>query len=191
MLARFCPLTRALLCAAALVAPSGAYAQNPLMLGHPEDYPRADIEHGARIYAAQCDRCHGPDGRGVNGVDLGSGKFSHATTDAQLRNVIANGFPTAGMPAFTFDAADFTGVVAYLRNMNSIDRGSLKPGNFADVAIFDPTRIADRATFTEPQQYAVGMVHVLVNGVTVLRDGEHTGATPGRFVKGPGAGRCS
>jgi N-acyl-D-amino-acid deacylase len=70
-------------------------------------------------------------------------------------------------------------------------RGALKPGNFADVAIFDPMKIADRATFTQPQQYAVGMVHVLVNGVPVLRDGEHTGATPGRFVKGPGAGRCN
>jgi putative heme-binding domain-containing protein len=108
-----------------------AYAQNPTMLGHPEDYPRADIEHGARIYAENCDRCHGPDGRGVNGVDLRSGKFSHATTDGQLRTVITNGFPTAGMPAFTFDAADLAGVVAYLRNMNSIDRGSMKPGNAA------------------------------------------------------------
>jgi len=101
------------------------------MLGHPEDYPRADIEHGARIYAENCERCHSPDGRGVNGVDLGSGKFSHATTDGQLRNVITSGFPTAGMPAFAFDATDLTGVVAYLRNMNSIDRGSLKPGNAA------------------------------------------------------------
>jgi putative heme-binding domain-containing protein len=128
---------RALIWAAAVflgglvVALSGgaAYAQNPLMLGHPEDYPRADIEHGARLYAENCDRCHGPDGRGVNGVDLRSGKFNHATTDGQLRGVITTGFPTAGMPAFTFDAADLTGVVAYLRNMNSIDRGSMKPGN--------------------------------------------------------------
>src|SRR5437764_9597672 len=112
---------RALLWAAAvvlvLVGVGGAgshgavYAQNPVMLGHPEDYPRADIEHGARIYAENCDRCHGPDGRGVNGVDLGSGKFSHATTDGQLRNVITTGFPTAGMPAFTFDPTDLTGVV--------------------------------------------------------------------------------
>ena len=76
-------------------------------------------------------------------------------------------------------------------NLGLKDRGALKPGNFADIAIFDPAKIADRATFTRPQQYAVGMVHVLVNGVPVLRDGEHTGATPGRFVKGPGAGRCS
>ena len=75
-------------------------------------------------------------------------------------------------------------------NLGIKDRGALKAGNFADIAVFDPAKIADRATFTQPQQYAVGMVHVLVNGVPVLRDGEHTGATPGRFVKGPGAGRC-
>lgn len=76
-------------------------------------------------------------------------------------------------------------------NLGIKDRGSLKAGNFADIAVFDPEKISDRATFTKPQQYAVGMVHVLVNGVPVLRDGEHTGATPGRFVKGPGAGRCN
>jgi putative heme-binding domain-containing protein len=67
----------------------------------------------------------------VSGVALASGKFNHATTDGQLRNVITNGFPTAGMPAFTFDSADLIGVVAYLRNMNTFDRGSLKPGNTA------------------------------------------------------------
>ena len=76
-------------------------------------------------------------------------------------------------------------------NLGIKDRGSLKPGYFADLAIFDPMKIADRATFTQPQQYAVGMVHVLINGVPVLRDGQHTGATPGRFVKGPGAGKCN
>jgi len=75
-------------------------------------------------------------------------------------------------------------------NLGIKDRGALMPGNYADIAVFDPARIADRATFTQPQQYAVGMVHVLVNGTSVLRDGEHTGATPGRFVKGPGYGRC-
>ena len=75
-------------------------------------------------------------------------------------------------------------------NVGLKDRGALKAGHFADIAIFDPAKIADRATFTKPQQYAVGMRHVFVNGVQVLRDGEHTGATPGRFVKGPGAGRC-
>jgi len=55
--------------------------------------------------------------------------------------------------------------------------------------VFDPQRIAERATFTEPHQLAEGMVHVFVNGTPVLRDGAHTGATPGRFVRGPGYGR--
>lgn len=75
-------------------------------------------------------------------------------------------------------------------NLRIPDRGLLKTGYFADLAIFDPKTIADRATFAKPQQYAVGMRHVFVNGVQVLKDGAHTGATPGRFVKGPGAGKC-
>jgi N-acyl-D-amino-acid deacylase len=75
-------------------------------------------------------------------------------------------------------------------NLGLKDRGRLKPGHFADIAIFDPATIADKATFAQPQQYAVGMRHVFVNGVAVLRDGEHTGATPGRFVRGPGWKRC-
>lgn len=61
-------------------------------------------------------------------------------------------------------------------------RGALRPGYFADIVIFDPTTITDHATFESPHQYATGMVHVLVNGVPVLRGGEHTGATPGRVV---------
>lgn len=66
------------------------------------------------------------------------------------------------------------------------ERGRLAPGYFADIAIFDPAVIGDRATFEEPHQYSVGMVHVLVNGKAVVRDGAHTGATPGRAVRGPG-----
>lgn len=71
-------------------------------------------------------------------------------------------------------------------NLGLRRRGSLAPGYYADVVAFDPGTITDHATFEEPHQYATGVVHVLVNGVPVLRDGEHTGATPGRFVKGPG-----
>jgi N-acyl-D-amino-acid deacylase len=70
------------------------------------------------------------------------------------------------------------------------DRGFLKPGMAGDVVVFDPATIADRATFEKPQQYAVGVSHVWVNGVQVLADGAHTGAKPGRFVKGPGFGKC-
>lgn len=75
-------------------------------------------------------------------------------------------------------------------NLGIRDRGSLEKGHFADLAIFDPATISDRATFDSPQQFAVGMRHVFVNGRQVLRDGEHTGATPGRFVKGPGWNKC-
>jgi len=66
------------------------------------------------------------------------------------------------------------------------DRGRLAVGQFADVVAFDPKTIADRATYEQPHQYAVGMRHVWVNGTHVLKDGEHTGAKPGRVVKGPG-----
>ena len=76
-------------------------------------------------------------------------------------------------------------------NLSIKDRGSLKAGYFADLAVFDPATIADHATFETPQRYATGMRHVLVNGIPVLRDGEHTGATPGRFVRGPGWNRCT
>ena len=57
---------------------------------------------------------------------------------------------------------------------------------FADIAVFDPATIADRATFEKAHQFAVGMKHVFVNGAHVLKDGEHTGAKPGRALYGPG-----
>jgi N-acyl-D-amino-acid deacylase len=71
-------------------------------------------------------------------------------------------------------------------NLKVKRRGALKPGYFADLAIFDPEKITDNATFEKPRQYATGMVHVFVNGVQVLKDGEHTGAFPGKVVRGPG-----
>lgn len=71
-------------------------------------------------------------------------------------------------------------------NFKLKDRGRLAPGYFADIVVFDPAAIADHATYEQPQQFATGVRDVLVNGVQVLRDGEHTGATPGRVVRGPG-----
>ena len=71
-------------------------------------------------------------------------------------------------------------------NLSLKGRGYLKPGYFADIAIFNPDTIQDHATFEKPHQYATGMKHVFVNGKMVLKDGEATGATPGRFVHGPG-----
>lgn len=72
-------------------------------------------------------------------------------------------------------------------NLKLERRGRLLPGHLADVVVFDPARIQDHATPSEPHRYATGMVHVFVNGEQVLADGEHTGATPGRAVRGPGA----
>jgi len=71
-------------------------------------------------------------------------------------------------------------------NLKLEKRGELRVGNYADVVIFDPARVKDNATFAKPHQYAEGVMHVFVNGVQVLKNGEHTGAKPGRFVKGPG-----
>jgi N-acyl-D-amino-acid deacylase len=71
-------------------------------------------------------------------------------------------------------------------NLGLARRGLLKPGMYADVVVFDPATIADKATFEQPHQYAVGVRHVFVNGVQVLKDGEHTGKTPGRALWGPG-----
>jgi N-acyl-D-amino-acid deacylase len=71
-------------------------------------------------------------------------------------------------------------------NLGLDHRGLIKEGMFADVVVFDPATIADRATFEKPHQYAVGVKHVFVNGVQVLNDGAHTGAKPGRALWGPG-----
>jgi len=76
-------------------------------------------------------------------------------------------------------------------NLGIKDRGALKPGYYADVVVFDPATIGDRATFEAPHQYSVGVRDVFVNGVAVLRNGEHSGATPGRAVRGAGFNRCS
>lgn len=71
-------------------------------------------------------------------------------------------------------------------NLKIKRRGSLAVGHYADVVVFDPQKIQDHATFEKPMQYATGMMHVFVNGTQVLENGEHTGATPGRVVRGPG-----
>jgi len=71
-------------------------------------------------------------------------------------------------------------------NLGLDHRGSIKEGMFADIVVFDPATIADRATYETPHQYSIGMNHVFVNGVQVLKDGEHTGAKPGRALWGPG-----
>jgi N-acyl-D-amino-acid deacylase len=71
-------------------------------------------------------------------------------------------------------------------NLKIKRRGLLKKGYFADIVIFDPETIQDHATFAKPHQYSTGVHHVFVNGVPVIKDGEHTGEMPGRVVRGPG-----
>ena len=88
-----------------------------------------------------------------------------------------NQFSPLLLPTNTLEEAETLGIS---------ERGRLVSGYFADVVIFDPEKIADHATFAEPHQYSTGMVHVLVNGVPVVTDGKHTGATPGRAIRGPG-----
>lgn len=77
-----------------------------------------------------------------------------------------------------------TGLAA--ENIRLTDRGLLRVGYYADIVIFDPNTISDHATFENPHQYASGVEHVIVNGIQVLKNGEHTGKTPGKFVRGPG-----
>jgi N-acyl-D-amino-acid deacylase len=71
-------------------------------------------------------------------------------------------------------------------NLKLTDRGRLIEGAYADVVVFDPATIQDHATYERPHQYSTGVAHVLVNGQLVLRDGRHTGALPGRVLRGPG-----
>ena len=71
-------------------------------------------------------------------------------------------------------------------NLRLADRGLVEQGYYADLVVFDPDRIEDHATFDEPHRYATGVSDVVVNGTLALRDGEPTGALPGRVVRGPG-----
>lgn len=114
-----------------VAAGSFAVAAQTAPQAHPGEYAAADIAYGVRLYDAQCTTCHGAQGDGVAGVDLKSGKFRNAVTDQDLARVIGNGIPGTGMLAFQFDAAEMAGIVAYVRNLNAFDRGSVRTGDAA------------------------------------------------------------
>ncbi len=80
-------------------------------------YTPADAENGGRLYRTNCSACHGPDGDGVPGVDLGHGKFRRATTDEQIEAIIKNGIPGTGMPPGNFSEVQAGTIVAYLRSL--------------------------------------------------------------------------
>jgi N-acyl-D-amino-acid deacylase len=96
------------------------------------------------------------------------GKYSRDEKAVELKDAIKK---LANLPA---------------KHLKLVKRGELKTGNYADVVIFDPAAVTDHATFDKPHQYATGVTDVFVNGVQVLKASEHTGAFPGKFVKGPG-----
>ena len=75
---------------------------------------------------------------------------------------------------------------AVATRLNIRERGFLREGYYADVVVFDPLTVGDRATYQEPHQLSTGIEQVFVNGQAVVTDGEHTGALPGRAVRGPG-----
>ena len=103
-------------------------AQNPAQ-DHAGQYEMSDIVYGAQLYAAQCVNCHGAGGDGVGGVDLRSGTIRRAATDRELQQLVTNGIRGTAMPAFNFSMAEQTGIVAYIRNMNALDAGSVKLGD--------------------------------------------------------------
>lgn len=82
-------------------------------------YSRTDIDSGAKLYASQCESCHGPNGDSIGNVDLASNKFRRATSDQDLMNLITTGIPESGMPAHYLNQAELIGLVAYLRNMRN------------------------------------------------------------------------
>jgi cytochrome c oxidase cbb3-type subunit III len=102
-------------------------AQAPL---HDSQYPEADIAYGAALYASKCVTCHGAQGDAIGGVNLRGGTFRNAVLDRDLERFIRSGSP-AGMPAFVLDAAEMSGIVAYLRNMNVFDVATVKTGDVA------------------------------------------------------------
>ncbi len=102
-----------------LLNPCPLFAQE-----HAGQYARADIEYGFRLYGANCAACHGPNGDLVDGVNLRSGTLRRAATDQDLNRVITNGIPGTAMPPGKFNAAELTGLVAYIRMMRDFDPGS-------------------------------------------------------------------
>jgi putative heme-binding domain-containing protein len=108
-----------------LVAGGGRIQAQP----RARQYAPADIQYGSRVYAAQCAVCHGASGNVVAGVDLRSGQLRRASSDAELFEIITTGIPGTAMPPFSFNAAELTGIIAYVRNMRDFDARSVPLGD--------------------------------------------------------------
>jgi putative heme-binding domain-containing protein len=115
---------------ATVLGAAGVLATGALLRAQQQGtYTQADIAYGATIYGEQCAGCHAPNGDGVSGSELSSGKFRNASTDRELTVLLINGFKT--MPAVKLDTGEALGLVAYLRNMSSANSKGLKLGDRA------------------------------------------------------------
>jgi putative heme-binding domain-containing protein len=93
------------------------------------EYPATDVENGSRLFLASCAACHGPDGDGVAGVDLGRGQFRRAMTDEDLIRIIRTGIPNTGMPPNNISEVNAGNIVAYLRTIAAETRSDSAPGD--------------------------------------------------------------
>jgi putative heme-binding domain-containing protein len=111
-----------MLFAAMASSPAAVFAQ-----GH--GYTPQDIENGGQLYQANCTACHGPDGDGVPGTDMGRGTFRRATADDEVVRIIIGGIPGTAMPPSSFSEGQAGTIVAYLRSLASSPRGLSIPGD--------------------------------------------------------------
>ena len=121
---------RVLVAAALFGAGPESRAQNAAQ-EHPGQYSPADIVNGSRLYGEQCTTCHGPGGNLVGGVDLRRGQFRNASSDDDLKKVIASGIPNTAMPPFTFTQSELNAVVAYIRSGLDVNSRAAVVGNAA------------------------------------------------------------
>jgi putative heme-binding domain-containing protein len=101
----------------------------PVTLAAQHEYPATDVENGGRLFLASCAACHGPDGDGVAGVDLGRGQFRRASSDEDLVGIIMKGIPNTGMPPNNLSAVNAGNIVAYLRSLAAEKRSTTVAGD--------------------------------------------------------------
>ena len=151
----------ALLAALATGGAQAAAAQD-----HAGQYEQADIEFGARLYDANCVRCHAEAGDAVAGVDLAAGVYSRAGSDGELMGVLRAGIPGTAMPPNEFTASELTGLVSYLRTMRDFDLSAVTVGDEAQGrALFTGRgacaschRVFGEGSRTAPDLSAIGAV---------------------------------
>ena len=135
---------------------------------HGAQYSQSDIAAGYRVYSSQCVQCHGGLGDGISGVDLRRGVFRRAASDEDLGRVITNGVPGAGMPPFKLEAAELTGVVAFIR-AGFDQTASVRVGDPArGRALYDGKgdcatchRVRGRGALTAPDLSGIGLVRTV------------------------------